>query len=102
VYVMYGTARTGDLAGIERFEETMMPYGPGRIAALAIARWRRKDGSSLDAIFSTRYEFGEEFGLEHPQFRRLEAKPVFEDGTFRCSYTGVIRPLTEGVDLSDG
>jgi hypothetical protein len=93
VYVMYGTAQTGELARMQSFEETMLPFGPGRIAALAVARWERTDGSELDALFSTRYEWDGDGHLEHPQFRKLEAEPSFDGTTFRSQYRGFIKDL---------
>lgn len=108
VYVMYGTAKTGPLEGIEFFEETMLPFGPGRVAALALARWRKEGGEDLDALFSTRYEFDHSNRLDRPQFRRLEAAPTFEAtakeqerakaGCFSCRYQGLIRALPPAVD----
>jgi hypothetical protein len=109
VYVMYGTARTGRLTGIEHFEETMLPFGPGRVAAIAVARWRKEDGEPLDALFSTRYEFENGAALKRPQMRRMDAEPTFETkgdnargrlrhGTFRSRYNGVTRRLPPVVD----
>jgi len=91
VYVMYGTAVTGELTGFDEFEETMLPLGPGKIAALAIARWPRADGTSLDAMFSTRYQLANGGRLHRPQFRKMEAEPSFDGRSFRSRYRGFIR-----------
>jgi hypothetical protein len=98
VYVMYGTAQTGELTRMHHFEETMLPLGPGRVAALALARWERKDGSELDALFSTRYQWSGGGQLAHPQFRKLEAEPSFDGKTFRSSYRGFIKHLPAAVE----
>lgn len=99
VYVMYGTAQTGKLQDIEFFEETMIPFGKGKIAALALARWKTTDGKDLDAIFSTKYVLSnEEAALEGAQFRRMEAHPTFDGRTFQCSYNGYIQNLPRFVE----
>ncbi len=98
VYVMYGTAQVGELGPMEYFEETMLPWGPGRIAALGLARWTRPDGQPIDALFSTRYNFDERHRLDRPQFRRIEAKPRMEARTFAASYTGFVQHLPRHIE----
>lgn len=98
VYVMYGTARMDELVGMEYFEETMLPFGPGRIAALAIARWNTRSGQPLDAIFSTRYNFDPKYRLDRPQMRRIEAKPSLDRMTFSSTYTGRVRHLPRLIE----
>jgi len=98
VYVMHGTAHTGDLSTMEYFEETMLPFGPGRIAALGIARWKTKDGKPLDGLFSTRYMFDQKHRLNRPQMRRIEAKPSLREMTFASTYTSLVRALPRLVE----
>jgi hypothetical protein len=102
VYVMCGTAHTGDLNQMEFFEETLLPFGPGRIAAIAMARWKSRSGEVFDALFSTRYIFDSKKELKRPQFRRVNANATLKasktGGTFRASYTGFVRPLPRGVE----
>jgi hypothetical protein len=102
VYVMYGTAKTGDLGGMEFFEETMVPFGPGRIAALGLARWRTRAGEPLDAIFSTRYDFSPKKSLSRPQVRRIEPRPSFDKSRacFDCTYRGRVFALPRGVEVA--
>lgn len=98
VYVMNGRAHTGELTGMDFFEETMLPFGSGKIAALAIARWTRRDGSKLDAIFSTRYTFDPKYSLDRAQVRRIEAKPTLKANVFSSEYTAFVRQLPRGAD----
>jgi hypothetical protein len=100
VYVMYGTAKTGRLSSMEFFEETLLPFGPGRIAALAVARWKTADGKPLDAIFSTRYDFDKKHSLKQSQVRRIEARPSFDKLTSRFSstYQGRVLPIPNLVN----
>src|SRR5260370_7696428 len=77
VYVMYGTAQLGELGELEHFEETMLPMGPGRVAALALARWKRPRGEPVDAMFSTRYHFASERSLSAVHVPRIHAHPQF-------------------------
>jgi hypothetical protein len=102
-YVMHGIAPTGPLAALEHFEETMIPMGPGRVGAVAFARWKREDGSDLDAMFSTRFDFPNKATLAGSQLRTIVASPRFEfdetgsdlrrGGTFTCEYDAVVRDL---------
>lgn len=98
VYVMYGTARIGALRRMVHFEETMLPYGEGRIAALALARWETETGEPLDALFSTRYELGNGARLRRAQVRVMEAEPTVDGTTFRSTYRGSIRHLPAVVE----
>jgi Green fluorescent protein len=101
VYVMHGSAKTGALATMEFFEETMIPFGPGRIAAVGLARWKAHSGELLDAIFSTRYDFDKKFSLAVPQVRRIEAQPTFDKSSrrFSSSYRGKVAALPGAVRL---
>jgi hypothetical protein len=98
VYVMYGTAHTGELSSMEFFEETLLPFGKGRIAALGLARWKRPDGTDLDAMFSTQYYLENGSQLAHPQVRRIEAKPNFQEGRFASTYVGKVRLLPRIIE----
>lgn len=97
-YVMYGTARTGDLAAVDFFEETVLPFGPGKLAGLAIARWKRSDGSTLDGLLSTRYEFDPATSLERPQLRKMEATASLDGGKYHSQHRGLIRHLGSVVE----
>ena len=98
VYVMYGTAHLPELTGMSFFEETMLPFGPGRIAALGLARWPAADGSAVDAMFSTQYFFDSKRQLMRPQIRRIEARPSFKKGTFSSTYNGIVNVLPRMVE----
>lgn len=98
VYVMHGTAQTGELSTMEHFEETMLPWGPGRIAALGIARWKTVHGKQIDGLFSTRYMFDEKYRLGRPQVRRIEAKPSLREMTFGSTYTSFVRALPRLIE----
>lgn len=98
VYVMHGTAHTGELTGMDYFEETMLPFGDGKVAALALARWSRREGDPVEAIFSTRYMFDSGRQLEHPQFRRVEAQPSFTDMVFESRYQAYVAELPRDVE----
>jgi hypothetical protein len=63
-----------------------------------VARWERTDGSELDALFSTRYEWDGDGQFEHPQFRKLEADPSFDGTTFKSRYQGFIKHLPAAED----
>jgi hypothetical protein len=47
---MYGTPQLGELGELEHFEETMLPMGPGRVAALAVLA-----GSAPEGRWSMRF-----------------------------------------------
>lgn len=98
VYVMYGTARMDELVSMEYFEETMLPWGPGRVAALGIAQWKTQQGDSVDALFSTRYHFDPQYRLDRPQVRRIEAKPALNGTTFSSTYRAFVRPLPRIIE----
>jgi hypothetical protein len=98
VYVMYGTAQIGELTDMTYFEETMLPWGPGRIAALGLARWHARDGRDIDALFSTRYAFDGRNQLKRPQMRRIEASAKMERMTFASTYEGIVRSLPRAVE----
>ncbi|GHF33202.1 hypothetical protein E5082_31915 [Streptomyces griseoluteus] len=77
----------------------MLSFDSGNIAALAVARWRKSDGSNLDAIFSTRYKLADaRAALPRPQFRRMEAQPSFDGKRFHCAYNGYIQELPLAVE----
>jgi hypothetical protein len=92
VYVMNGTAHIDELVGMDYFEETMLPFGPGRIASLAIAQWKTKR-KPVEALFSTRYLFEEKYRLDRAQFRRIEATPQFDGKSFTCTYKAFVKAL---------
>ena len=98
VYVMSGTAHTGEVGPMEFFEETMLPVGPGQIAALGLARWKTGEGETIDAIFATRYLFDRKHQLEQPQFRRIEAAAGLKASTFSATYSSFVRPLARAVE----
>jgi hypothetical protein len=99
VYIMTGTAQMDELTNLQFFEETMLPMGPGKIAALAIARWQCRNDEPLEAIFSTRYNFDSQARLDRPQVRRIEANPTMEGmRNFSSTYTGFVRQLPRMVE----
>jgi hypothetical protein len=97
-YAMYGTSRIEALIGMDYLEETMLPMGPGRIAALAIARWSTADGGKIDAILSTRYTFDVQHRLDRPQIRRIEVQPDLQANTFTARFTGSARSLPRLIE----
>lgn len=98
-YVMHGTAKTGVLNNIDFFEETMVPFGDGVIAGMALARWKTADGNNLDAIFSTRYTLDNKSQtLTGPQLRRLDAHPRCNGSVFDCDYRGQLQALPRLVE----
>lgn len=93
-YIMAGTAHTGALSTLEYFEETMFPFGPGRIASVAVARWSRQDGPPLDALFSSRYEWDGDATLDEPQTRQFRSHARLDGLSFGSRYEGVVRRFT--------
>lgn len=100
VYAMYGTAHTGDLTGLDFFEETMLPFGPQQVVGLGLSRWRRGDGSTLDGVSLTRYHFDSGPGLRGPQVRRVDLSPEFDKrrGAFSGKFRGHVKALPRLVE----
>ena len=97
-YAMFGVAHLGELAELEHFEETMLPMGPGQIAAIALARWKRPGAEPVDAVFATRYRLSEPITLGAVQVRRLHAEPSVRGKRFECTYTAFVRALPHLVE----
>lgn len=110
VYVMTGTARMDELTDMEYFEETMIPMGQGRVAALALARWTCRREEPLDAMFATMYTFKNGNTLDQPQVRRIEASPNFEINQeesqerkrFSSNYTGMVTQIPRPRSVEEG
>jgi hypothetical protein len=92
-YLMHGTTRIFELTEVESFEEVMVPLGPGRVAGLAVARW--KGGlETLEAVMSTRYTFDTARTLDAVQVRRFDAKPRLSGRTFTSEYHAEVGPAS--------
>jgi hypothetical protein len=92
-YLMHGTTRVPKLTSVESFEEVMVPLGDGRVAGMAIARWKG-ERDSVEAVMSTRYSYDTLRGLEHMQLRRFDVKPQLTDMTFSADYRAEVSPIT--------
>jgi hypothetical protein len=92
-YLMYGTIRTFELTEIESFQEIMVPAGPGRVAGLALARWRG-GVEKLEAIQSTRYDFETARTLDQTQLRVLTAEPSLSRHTVEIDYRTEVAPFS--------
>jgi hypothetical protein len=98
-YLMHGTTRVPELMSVESFEEVMVPLGDGRIAGMAVARWRG-EREAVEAVMCTRYSYDTLRGLDRMQLRRFEAKPALADMTFSADYhaeVGPVMPVPESV-----
>lgn len=92
-YLMYGTIRTFELTEVESFQEIMVPVGPGRVAGLALARWRG-GVEKLEAIMSTRYDFEPVGSLDQTQLRVLTAEPSLTGRTVEIGYRTEVAPFS--------
>jgi hypothetical protein len=75
----------------------MLPFGPGKIAAMSIARWKTKGNTTLDAVISTVYTFEEKDTLNLAQVRRFDATPKLENNSFSCTYKSVVKGLPDEI-----
>lgn len=90
-YLMHGTVRAFDLHEVLTFDEVMVPVGPGRVAGVAIGRWKGLE--TLEAVMSTRYIFDVARTLDQVQVRRFDCEPTLQGNTFECLYRAEVGVL---------